>query len=124
MNIGQVIKEKRKSIGMSAEELASIVGLSPATIYRYENGDIEKFPLDALEPIAEALHTTPAALMGWETDDKSVNSDSLDKQLSEIEFALSGEIHDLSDNEKQDVLDYIRFKKQQKEKKNDPDGSV
>lgn len=39
---------------------------------------------------------------------------SLDQQLSGIDFALSGEIHDLTDNEKQDILDYIRFKKSQR----------
>ncbi|MEY8311766.1 helix-turn-helix domain-containing protein [Oscillospiraceae bacterium 42-9] len=39
---------------------------------------------------------------------------SLDQQLSDIDFALSGEIHDLTDNEKQDILDYIRFKKSQR----------
>ena len=38
----------------------------------------------------------------------------LDAQLSGIDFALSGEIHDLTDNEKQDILDYIRFKKSQR----------
>ena len=38
----------------------------------------------------------------------------LDQQLSGIDFALSGEIHDLTDNEKQDILDYIRFKKSQR----------
>ena len=39
---------------------------------------------------------------------------NLDQQLSGIDFALSGEIHDLTDNEKQDILDYIRFKKSQR----------
>ena len=38
--------------------------------------------------------------------------DTLD--ISEIEFALSGEIRDLSEAEKQDVLDYVRFKRSQK----------
>ena len=39
---------------------------------------------------------------------------TLDQQLSGIDFALSGEIHDLTDAEKQDILDYIRFKKSQR----------
>lgn len=60
------MKQRRRQIGMSAERVAEILGLSPATIYRYENGDIEKVPGDRLEPIAKALQTTPAYLMGWE----------------------------------------------------------
>ena len=66
MTTGQRMKERRKAIGISAERLAEMLGVSPATIYRYENGEIEKVPGDRLAPIAEALRTTPAYLMGWE----------------------------------------------------------
>lgn len=45
-----------------------MLGVSPATVYRYENGDIEKVPGDRLGPIANALQTTPAFLMGWEVE--------------------------------------------------------
>ena len=72
MTTGQRMKTRRKVIGLSAERLAEILGVSPATIYRYENGDIEKVPGDRLAPIANALGTTPAYLMGWE-DDPAVN---------------------------------------------------
>lgn len=65
MTTGQRIKDRRKAIGISAERLAEMLGVSPATIYRYENGDIEKVPGDRLGPIAYALRTTPAYLMGW-----------------------------------------------------------
>lgn len=63
------MKARRKAIGISAEKLAEMLNISPATIYRYENGDIEKVPGDRLGPIANALQTTPAYLMGWETED-------------------------------------------------------
>lgn len=66
MTTGQRMKARRKEIGMSAERVAELLNVSPATIYRYENGDIEKVPGDRLGPIAKALQTTPAALMGWE----------------------------------------------------------
>lgn len=66
MNIGSRIKARRKEIGISAERLAETLGKDRATVYRYENGDIENLPLSILEPIAKALNTTPAYLMGWE----------------------------------------------------------
>ena len=68
MTTGQRMKDRRKAIGLSAERVAELLGVSPATIYRYENGDIEKVPGDRLGPIAHALQTTPAYLMGWESD--------------------------------------------------------
>lgn len=66
MAIGHRIKERRKALKMSAEELAKRLGKDRSTIYRYEKGDIENLPLDILEPIAKALETTPQYLMGWE----------------------------------------------------------
>lgn len=66
MTIGQKIKELRTELNMSVDELADKLGKNRATIYRYEKGDIGNLPLDVLEPLAKALKTTPAYLMGWE----------------------------------------------------------
>lgn len=68
MTAGQRMKLKRKELGLSAEYLAEKLGLSPATIYRYENGDIEKVPGNILQPLCRILNTSPAYLMGWEDE--------------------------------------------------------
>ena len=65
MTIGDRIKNRRKFLKMSADELGKRLGKDRSTIYRYEKGDIENLPLDILEPIAKALSTTPQYLMGW-----------------------------------------------------------
>ena len=64
MNTGDRIKQRRIELGLTADELANRIGKSRATIYRYENGDIENMPTTILEPLAKALNTTPADLMG------------------------------------------------------------
>lgn len=66
MTTGERMKKRRKEIGFSAEKVAERLGVSPATIYRYEKGDIEKVPVDSLAELAKILQTTPAYLMGWE----------------------------------------------------------
>lgn len=68
MSIGERIKKRRKELGMTADDLGMAIGKDRTTVYRYEKGSIEKLPTNVLEPIAEALHTTPAFLMGWEDD--------------------------------------------------------
>ena len=70
MTTGERIKCRRKELSMSAEQLAEKVSLSPATIYRYEKGYIEKVPADVLKKIAAALNSSPAYLMGWEVENK------------------------------------------------------
>lgn len=75
MEIGQRIKDRRKALKMSADELGKRLGKDRSTIYRYEKGDIENLPLDILEPIAKALNTTPQYLMGWDKVQK--NNDTI-----------------------------------------------
>lgn len=70
MTIGARIKARRKEIGLSVDEVADRIGKNRATVYRYESNEIEKYPLDILEPLAKALNTTPAYLMGWEETQK------------------------------------------------------
>lgn len=70
-DIGSRIKRRRKALGYSAERLAEIVGVSPATIYRYEKNEIANMGADKLQPIADALSTTPGQLMGWDAEDEA-----------------------------------------------------
>lgn len=67
--IGDRIKEARLALGYSAEQVAAFLEVSPATVYRYENGDISKLPSKFIKPLAEYLCITPEYLMGW-TDEK------------------------------------------------------
>ena len=92
MNTGDRIKQRSLELGLSADELALRIGKSRATIYRYENGDIENMPTPILEPLAKALYTTPAQLMGWEMDDGDIGNalvaDCLEKEIDNILFCL------------------------------------
>ena len=80
MDIGERIKKRRKELGLSAEQIAKKLGVSPATIYRYESNDIMNMRIDKLEPIAKVLRTTPAYLMGWD-EAKENNTDNQQRQL-------------------------------------------
>ena len=68
MTPGERIRERRQALGLTVEALAERTGLSPATIYRYEAGDISHMRADKLQPISRALRVAPAWLMGWEDE--------------------------------------------------------
>ena len=98
MNTGDRIKQRRLELGLSADELALRIGKSRSTIYRYENGDIENMPTPILEPLAKALYTTPAQLMGWEMDDGDIGNafmaDSLEDEIDSMKsFSPSEKNH-------------------------------
>lgn len=66
------IRARREELGLSVAELAKRLGKNRATVYRYESNDIEDMPSSVLEPLAKALQSTPAYLMGW--DDKQTKA--------------------------------------------------
>ena len=64
---GKNISEARKNAGLTMEELGKMVGVSRATIKRYESGEIANIPDDKIEKIAKATKVSEAFLMGWDT---------------------------------------------------------
>ena len=72
--IGDRIKQARLALGYSAEQVAAFLQVSPATIYRYENGDISKLPSKFIKPLAEFLCVTPEYLMGWTNESPDPDS--------------------------------------------------
>lgn len=68
MTIGERIKKRRIELGLSVDDVAEGLGKGRATVYRYENGEIKKFPATILKPLAIILKTTPAYLLGWDRE--------------------------------------------------------
>lgn len=65
--IGQRIKEKRKEAGLNQKELAAKVGLSEASVSKYEHGKVEDATHSMLAKFAEALGVSVAWLLGMES---------------------------------------------------------
>ena len=63
MSIGSNIKEARKALGLSQDDLAEAIGANRVTISRYET-DSYLPSVPALERLAIALRTTPSKLTG------------------------------------------------------------
>ena len=68
MTTAQRMQSRRIQLGLSADEVATAIGVSRATLYRWESGEIEKIPMSRTEDIARALRTSVSFLMGWDDD--------------------------------------------------------
>ena len=66
MTTGERIKQLRKDLGLSADELGAMIGKDRSTIYRYERGEIENATVDVIPRLAKALQTTPQYILGWD----------------------------------------------------------
>ncbi len=125
MRIGERIKQRRLELGYTADALAKMLNKNRATIYRYENGDIENMPIDVLEPLAKALNTTPAYLMGWTDSQQSREPKPTEGYYDDPEAAefaeylrtrpgarmLFSAAKDMSKEDMEETVKYIEFLK-------------
>lgn len=84
MEIYEKIKNRRKKLGLSADDVAESLGVSRATVYRYESAEIEKVPITALVPLAKVLKCSPGYLMGWDEGQKPAAADQSDSSRTRL----------------------------------------
>lgn len=93
MTVGERIKKRREECGLSVIDLAEMLGKARSTIYRYESDEVMDMPITVLEPLANALSTTPAYLMGWTNDPINYDDEALIAELpTEIIKHFDGDI--------------------------------
>lgn len=95
-NIGYRIKQRRKELKLSADVVAEKLGVSRSTVFRYEKGDIEKVPTTILEKLAEVLKTTPAYLIGWESENNSAYTKMLHESFDSLNSYRKRKVIDFS----------------------------
>jgi transcriptional regulator with XRE-family HTH domain len=103
MEMRTIIKNRRSELGLTLEEVASRVGVSRATVLRWETGAIQNLGRDKIAALAAALHVSPEYLLGW-TEDPG----------TQMEISLASATADLTPEETASVLNYIAFLKAQR----------
>ena len=82
MEMGEKIYNLRTKKGLTLEELGNMVGVGKSTVRKWEKGMIANMKRDKIAKLATALNTTPAYLMGWETEDTIVAKETDETTLS------------------------------------------
>lgn len=104
MTVGERIKNRRKELGISVDDIALAIGKNRATVYRYEKDLIEKIPTSILIPLAKVLNTTPDYLLGNEENSQKEVIE-MNESKKDICYKLLGvlkstnHLHDLVDLE-------------------------
>lgn len=60
MTIGEIIYARRKSLNLTLEAVGNAVGVSKATVSRWESGDIRHMRRDKIEALSDLLGLDPA----------------------------------------------------------------
>lgn len=105
------LKELRKSRNITQTDFARSFHISNGTIGNWESGKREP-NLETMQKIADYFNVTVDYLIG--RSDNHSDQNPLDRQLEGIDFALWGEVRDLTDDEKRDIIEFVKFKKSQR----------
>lgn len=103
------LKELRIKHGLSQIELAKKFNVAQNTVSNWENGS-RQADYETLNNLANLFNVSVDYILG-RTDNPQQN---IDQQLEGIEFALYGEIKELTEEEKQDILNFVKFTKSQR----------
>ena len=65
MDVKDILRNRRIEKKLTLDEVGRLVGVSGATISRWESGDIANMRRDKIVKLANALDLSPAVIMGW-----------------------------------------------------------
>lgn len=109
MTFGEKLRQARKAAGMTQKALAQAVDLKHNAVSNWENGITSPDP-ETIRRLCGILRMPPNFF--FDTPQES--------GLTDQAFALFGEVRDLSPEDQQDVLNFIRYKKSLQEKERQP----
>ena len=65
MEIKDILKARRTELGLTQLDVANAVGVSEATVSRWESGDIANMKRSRIASLASVLKISPSIIMGW-----------------------------------------------------------
>lgn len=67
-SVGKLIYDRRTELGITQKEVADFVGVSEATVSRWESGHIDNMRRDRIAALSKILRMSPLAIMGIDDD--------------------------------------------------------
>lgn len=64
-NLSSVLRRRRKELDLTLLQIAEEMGVSEATVQRWESGNIKMLRHERITKLAQILKVPPSSLMGW-----------------------------------------------------------
>lgn len=106
------LKQLRKEQHLTIQQLGEKVGINFTTISRLEAGE-RLFTLDHLTRLSQFFDCSFDYILG-KSDERKPQTKVQFQELDSVQIALLAHTKDLSDEEKQQVVDFIEFIKSKK----------
>jgi len=115
MSLSDVLKKRRAELGYTLLEIAEKMGVSEATVQRWESGNIKSLRQGRVTQLAEILKINPSALMGW--DEPAAKSEEK-AMIETAKLALFGGSGDVTDEMWQEVVNFAKYVEAREAQKN------
>lgn len=99
------MKNRRKSLNLTLEDVGNAVGVGKSTVRKWENGDIENMKRDKIEKLSKVLKVSPMDILGFE--DTSLETLPV-KKIPVVSQISAG----LPIYSEENLIDYIYFSKE------------
>lgn len=108
MDVRVKLSERRKELGLTLAEIATKVGVSEATVSRWESGHIDNMKRDKITLLADALKVSPLYVMGIKNDDSENKAENKLKKIFAKNLAHFMNLYNKSQKDISDDLGYHR----------------
>lgn len=105
MEMKDIIKSRRLELNLTLKEVADYVGVSEATLSRWESGVINNPRRDRIGALAKILEISPSVIVGTVPEDEETPAP--ESGLSEARQALLDAVDGLSEDEIYHLIDVI-----------------
>lgn len=77
-----ILKNRRKELNLSQKDVANYVGVSEATVSRWESGNIANMGRDKIALLSQILRTSPSVIAGYDdNDEETFTLTNIEKEL-------------------------------------------
>lgn len=73
--INTLLRNRRKELGLTMKEVATAVGVSEATVSRWESGNIANMGRDKINALSKVLNLSPINIMGINDDIDNISAE-------------------------------------------------
>ena len=111
MEVGDLIKNRRKELGLTLEQVADQVGVSKSTVRKWETGYIKNMRRDRIAALSKVLNLSPIQLMGVDDLKKDVRlnfSANLKKHIKLNNLTIE-DIAAIVQREPSDVISWLNM---------------
>lgn len=112
--IGSIIHNRRKELGLTLEDIGNAVGVSKSTVKKWEDGYISNMRRDKIEKLARILEISPVRLLGIKVATTTETTDPHSDKLLSLYHSLNDLGKEVAVQRLEELSEIPKYQQEQK----------